>query len=38
MEIEITDDHMRLRDEDQIIAAARRRADGWWEVSYWPRF
>jgi hypothetical protein len=38
MEIEITDDFMRLHDADKIIATARQRADGWWEVSHWPRF
>jgi hypothetical protein len=38
MEIEITDDFMCLNDGDKIIATARQRADGWWEVSHWPRF
>ena len=38
MEIEITDDYMRLHDSDRTIATARKRADGWWEVSHWPRF
>jgi hypothetical protein len=38
MEIEITDDFMCLRDDSKIIASARQRADGWWEVSHWPRF
>jgi hypothetical protein len=38
MAIEITDGFMCLRDGDRIIAAARQRADGWWEVSHWPGF
>ena len=38
MKIEITDDFIRLRNGDRIIATARKRADGWWEVSHWPRF
>src|ERR1017187_745157 len=38
MEIEITDDFMRLHDGGRTISTARRRADGWWEVSHWPRF
>jgi hypothetical protein len=38
MEIEITDDVMCLHDDNKIIATARQRADGWWEVSHWPRF
>jgi hypothetical protein len=38
MEIEITDDFMRLRDGNEITATARQRADGWSEVSHWPRF
>jgi hypothetical protein len=37
MEIEITDDFMRPRDGNKIIATARQRADGRWEVSHWPR-
>ena len=38
MAIEITDDFMCLHDGDRVIATARQRADGWWEVSHWPRF
>jgi hypothetical protein len=38
MKIEITDDLTRLHDGNQIIASARQRADGWWEVTHWPRF
>ena len=38
MEIEITDDFMRVHDGGRAISTARRRADGWWEVSHWPRF
>ena len=38
MEIEITDDFMRLHDGGRTISTARRRAGGWWEVSHWPRF
>ena len=38
MEIEITDDLMCLHDGNRIIATATKRADGWWEVSHWPRF
>ncbi len=38
MEIEISDDYMCLHDNGRIIATARQRVDGWWEVSHWPRF
>jgi len=39
MNLEINDDYMTLHGNDgQIIATARQRADGWWEVSRWPRF
>ena len=34
MEIEITDDFLRLHDAGKIIATATQRADGWWEVSH----
>jgi hypothetical protein len=38
MEIDTTDDFMCLHDGDRIVATARQRADGWWEVGHWPRF
>jgi hypothetical protein len=38
MSIQITDYFMCLRDGHTIIATARQRTDGWWEVSNWPRF
>lgn len=37
MEIEITDERMKLRACSLIIATAKRRSDGRWEVSDWPR-
>jgi hypothetical protein len=36
--IEINDEFMRLEMDGRIIAVARERSDGWWEVSHWPRF
>jgi hypothetical protein len=38
MPIKISDDFMCLEIDGQITATARQRADGWWEVSHWPRF
>jgi hypothetical protein len=38
MPIKIEDDLMRLEVGGTVLATARKRADGWWEVSYWPRF
>ena len=38
MSIKITDDSMCLEVDGVVIAAARKRVDGWWEVSHWPRF
>jgi hypothetical protein len=38
MEIEIADDFMCVHDGGRTISTARRRADGWWEVTHWPRF
>ena len=38
MSIKITDDFMWLEIDGIVIATARMRADGWWEVSHWPRF
>jgi hypothetical protein len=29
---------MTLEIDGKVIAAATERADGWWEVEYWPRF
>lgn len=37
MAIKIDDDCMTLEIEGRITATARCRADGWWEVSCWPR-
>ncbi len=38
MPIKIDEDFMCLEVDGAILATAKRRADGWWEVSYWPRF
>ena len=38
MSIKITDDFIWLEIDGIVIATARMRADGWWEVSHWPRF
>ena len=38
MKIEISDDYMCLHDNNRTIATARKRVDGWWNVSHWPRF
>ena len=38
MSIEIIDEFMYLEIDGSVIATARERADGWWEVSHWPRF
>jgi hypothetical protein len=38
MSIKISDDFMCLEIAGIVIATARERADGWWEVSHWPRF
>jgi hypothetical protein len=38
MPIKIEDDFMSLEVDGAILATARKRADGWWEVSYWSRF
>lgn len=29
---------MTLKIDGAVVATARRRSDGWWEVSHWPRF
>jgi hypothetical protein len=36
--IKIEDDLMSLEVDGAVLATAKKRADGWWEVSYWPRF
>jgi hypothetical protein len=38
MPIKIEDGLMRLEVDGTVLATARKRADGWWKVSYWPRF
>ncbi|HVB44725.1 MAG TPA: hypothetical protein VNF47_18765 [Streptosporangiaceae bacterium] len=38
MSIKINDDSMLLDVGGTVIATATKRAHGWWEVSYWPRF
>lgn len=38
MAITIDDDMMTLEIDGAVIAVARRRSDGWWEVTNWPRF
>jgi hypothetical protein len=38
MPIKIEDDFMSLEVDGTILTTARKRADGWWEVSWWPRF
>jgi hypothetical protein len=38
MPIKINDGFLRLQADSQVTATARRRADGWREVSYRPRF
>jgi hypothetical protein len=40
MPIKIDEDFMCLEVDGAILATAtaRKRADGWWEVTFWPRF
>jgi hypothetical protein len=38
MAIKIEDDLMSLEVDGSVLATARRRTDGCWEVSYWARF
>jgi hypothetical protein len=38
MPIKINGGFLRLEADGQVTATARRRADGWREVSHWPRF
>jgi len=36
--IKIDDDFMSLEIDGKVVATAKRRTGGWWEVSHWPRF
>ncbi len=38
MPIKIDDGFMSLEIDGKVIATARERAGGWWEVTHWPRF
>ena len=38
MSIKIDDDFMSLEIDGKVVATAKRRTGGWWEVSHWPRF
>jgi hypothetical protein len=38
MSIKISDDFMCLEISGAVIATARQRPGGWWEVTHWPRF
>jgi hypothetical protein len=38
MSIKIEDDLMSLEVDGAVLATAKKRTDGWWEVSHWPRF
>jgi hypothetical protein len=38
MSIKIDDGFMSLEIDGIVIATARERTSGWWEVDYWPRF
>jgi hypothetical protein len=38
MSIKINDDLMRLEVDGKVIATARHRDGGRWEVTHWPRF
>jgi hypothetical protein len=38
MSIQINDDIMTLELDGKVIAEAKRRPGGWWEVTNWPRF
>ena len=37
MSIKIDEQYMCLEVADVVIATARQHADGWWEVTRWPR-
>jgi hypothetical protein len=36
--IKIDDGFMSLEIDGKVVATARERTCGWWEVSHWPRF
>jgi hypothetical protein len=38
LSIKIDEQYMCLEVAGVVIATARQRAGGWWEVTYWPRF
>ena len=38
MSIKIDDGFMSLEIDGKVVATAKRRTGGWWEVSHWPRF
>ena len=38
MAIKIDENLMTLEIGGAVMATARQRSDGWWEVSHWPRF
>ena len=38
MPIKIDDGFMSLEIDGKVVATARERTGGWWEVSHWPRF
>jgi hypothetical protein len=38
MSIKIDDGFMSLEIGGRVIATARQRTGGWWEIDYWPRF
>ena len=38
MPIKIDDGFMSLEIDGKVVATARERTGGWWEVTYWPRF
>jgi hypothetical protein len=38
MAIRIDDPFMFLEVDGLVVATARERSDGWWEVTHWPRF
>ena len=38
MSIRIDDGFMSLEIDGKVIATARERVGGWWEVTHWPRF
>jgi hypothetical protein len=38
LSIKIDEQYMCLEVAGVVIATARQRTGGWWEVTYWPRF